>query len=712
MHFSIDTAWKPPDSYLHGPNPTYHNCDPRVTGVSHDNQTGKFWPCLDPAIFNPSELDTDQWMEASAALGMKEICITAKHQGGYTMWPSKHTPYGVHASKSFRGGHGDVLRDFVASAKRWGIRVCYYINPLDDGYLAEVANVSAESFMERQKGMLTELLEPGSPYGPVHRLWFDGNGDQRPKAILANYSDYYDSCFELIRQTSPQTLISPYRGDICISTGSLYTNKGPAPNSSDASECGAFSEAGKFFHPTEMHGITMQEGPDGNTDAMPTYWFWHPWACAENISGCPWVGHANASRIFDGYVATVGHGGVLNMNIAPAANGLMNASVVDVMHEAGKAINDTFHLNDAGKAQDVAGRCAEGVATLKVKGQFDFVLSMEDLTHGQRIGNYSIDYKRTGSSTWETLVPPVLPRPPDAALGATDRPDGHDPRDQYIGHRRIDHPIVKTSGAGAVDIEAVRFNCLRLTEPVEPGGSVYLRQFSVHKEIVPWKSDEATPGYPLSAITKPIHGRPRRATSGRFDTESNGEDWHVEPGQTLPLAELRGPGQINHMWFVICGPFCDDRRWARNLVLRIYFDEGAEKNIPSVETPVGDFFAAGHGMHATAHTSLPMAVSSYGRAMNSYWKMPFHRVARVEVTNNGPSSTGVFFQFDWIEGAVPADALLFHARYRQEFSPDSGPAPFTYHGLVNVSGAGSYVGTVLSSVNQLDSWFGEGSDRW
>ena len=166
------------------------------------------------------------------------------------------------------------------------------------------------------------------------------------------------------------------------------------------------------------------------------------------------------------------------------------------------------------------------------------------------------------------------------------------------------------------------------------------------------------------------------------------------------------------MWFVICGPFCDDRRWARNLVLRIYFDEGAEKNIPSVETPVGDFFAAGHGMHATAHTSLPMAVSSYGRAMNSYWKMPFHRVARVEVTNNGPSSTGVFFQFDWIEGAVPADALLFHARYRQEFSPTSGPAPFTYHGLVNVSGAGSYVGTVLSSVNQLDSWFGEGSDRW
>ena len=56
------------------------------------------------------------------------------------------------------------------------------------------------------------------------------------------------------------------------------------------------------FHPTEMHGITIQEGPDGNTDAFPTYWFWHPWACATNISGCPWVGHGNASRIFDSYL--------------------------------------------------------------------------------------------------------------------------------------------------------------------------------------------------------------------------------------------------------------------------------------------------------------------------------------------------------------------------------------------------------------------------
>ena len=123
---------------------------------------------------------------------------------------------------------------------------------------------------------------------------------------------------------------------------------GKAANGTNASVCSAPSEGGAYFHPNELHGVTMQEGPDGNTPTTPTYWFWHPWACAGNRTGCPWVGHANASRIFEGYVATVGHGGVLNMNIAPMADGRLNASVVQVMREAGKAINDTFRTAHAG----------------------------------------------------------------------------------------------------------------------------------------------------------------------------------------------------------------------------------------------------------------------------------------------------------------------------------------------------------------------------
>jgi len=175
----------------------------------------------------------------------------------------------------------------------------------------------------------------------------------------------------------------------------------------------------------------------------------------------------------------------------------MNASVVDVMHVAGKAINDTFHLNDVGKATAVTGSCGPGVSVLDVSGPFDYIVTMEDLVHGQRIGNYSIEYRAKGSVSWEVLVPPVRAShsPPPPAAGAarvptapaadgpvSDRPDGHDPRDQYIGHRRIDIPIVSTE-----HIAQVRFNCLRLIKAVPTGESVHLRQFSVHKKIVPWE---------------------------------------------------------------------------------------------------------------------------------------------------------------------------------------------------------------------------------
>lgn len=71
-------------------------------------------------------------------------------------------------------------------------------------------------------------------------------------------------------------------------------------------------------------------------------------------------------------------------------------------------------------------------------------------------------------------------------LRERDRPDGHDPRDQYVGHKRIDTPIVKTSGAGAVDVATVRLNCHRLVASVEAGEPVFVRRMSLHKRKVPW----------------------------------------------------------------------------------------------------------------------------------------------------------------------------------------------------------------------------------
>ena len=99
----------------------------------------------------------------------------------------------------------------------------------------------------------------------------------------------------------------------------------------------------------------------------------------------------------------------------------------------------------------------------------------------------SIEYRLHGSPLWETLVPAVQPpRPGSGGAGRlSDRPDGHDPRDQYVGHRRIDTGVVDTT---KLSIAQVRFNCIRVTKAADPADGVYLRQFSLHKKVVPWSS--------------------------------------------------------------------------------------------------------------------------------------------------------------------------------------------------------------------------------
>ncbi len=206
----------------------------------------------------------------------------------------------------------------------------------------------------------------------------------------------------------------------------------------------------------------------------------------------------------------------------------------------------------------------------------------------------------------------------------------------------------------------------------------------------------------LDTVTRPQPGVTKRASSGLFDPESNADAYHLAPGQRFLAAELEGPGEIRHIWFTVAS---QDRRWPRSLVLRMFWD-GAE--VPSVETPIGDFFAAGNGMRANV-SSTPIEVTSYGRALNSFWHMPFRKKARVELWNQSASRMTVYCQVNWIQlPSVPEDTLYFHARYHQEFPVK----PFSPYTIFEGQGEGHYVGTVLSSQNSFGVWFGEADDRF
>ncbi len=198
-------------------------------------------------------------------------------------------------------------------------------------------------------------------------------------------------------------------------------------------------------------------------------------------------------------------------------------------------------------------------------------------------------------------------------------------------------------------------------------------------------------------------GRPMRASSSDPNWQTGNEDYRpIAPGETLVVADLEGPGVIRHIWFTINAK---DPRYGRSLVLRMYWDNQEQ---PAVESPLGDFFAVGHGTRRLVD-SAPVAVTSEGRAYNCYWPMPFGKRARITLTNDSPQHKvgNAYFYVDYEKVAqLPPDTANFHAQYRQEFPTQMG----RNYLILDAEGSGQYVGTVLSAYCRTSGWFGEGDD--
>jgi hypothetical protein len=168
----------------------------------------------------------------------------------------------------------------------------------------------------------------------------------------------------------------------------------------------------------------------------------------------------------------------------------------------------------------------------------------------------------------------------------------------------------------------------------------------------------------------------------------------IKPNGTFVLADIKGPGAIQHIWITVRPRF-----W-RYLVLRFYWDH---EEFPSVEVPLGDFFCNGWCIPCNVN-SIPISVNPSG-GMNSYWEMPFRRNCRITVENLIPEDVGVFYQIDYTLTEIPEDYAYFHAQWRR-----SNPLPYqTVHTVLdNVQGHGQFVGTYMAWGANNSGWWGEG----
>lgn len=209
-------------------------------------------------------------------------------------------------------------------------------------------------------------------------------------------------------------------------------------------------------------------------------------------------------------------------------------------------------------------------------------------------------------------------------------------------------------------------------------------------------------GAMLEDLIRPAQYQAARISS--YDVTGGNLDFmrNIQPGETRVLADIEGPGMITHIWITTNA----ERWYGRKIVLRMFWDSEED---PSVLTPLNDFFAMGHAQDASLW-SIPVTTTAGGRAKNCFWKMPFNKRARIEITNEGLEPIGSFyFYIDYRKYPQPFnDLLTFHARYRQEV-PAAGGRDYL---ICSAEGRGHYVGTVLSYFSHTDGWWGEGDDKF
>ncbi|MDR0713085.1 MAG: DUF2961 domain-containing protein [Bacteroidales bacterium] len=205
-------------------------------------------------------------------------------------------------------------------------------------------------------------------------------------------------------------------------------------------------------------------------------------------------------------------------------------------------------------------------------------------------------------------------------------------------------------------------------------------------------------------MADPVSQKDRRNEANAANAARDlGRGWKVNPyirinsGETVTLAEITGPGAIQHIWMTPTG------NW-RFSIIRFYWDD---EKTPSIECPAGDFFGMGWGVYAPLN-SLAVCVNP-GSAFNCYWTMPFRKKCRITMENvNDKDAMTLYYQIDYTLTEVPADAGYFHAQFRRTHYNEGSD----YTIVDGIKGKGQYVGVYMAWGVHNNGWWGEGEIKF
>jgi len=380
----------------------------------------------EPTVFNPSELDTDQWIDTAKAAGAKYALLVAKHGSGFSLWQSEAHEYSVKSSP-WRNGKGDIVGDFISSCEKYDIRPGIYYHTGHNAYCkannpGKVLSGKPEDQKRYNNIVIQQLTELWSNYGKLFEIWFDGGvlppekGGPDVVSLLWKLQQQAvvfqgpKGTPSLIRWVGNEQGKAPYP---CWSTIEDFAGDNECP------QPGAGSPDGKTWSPAES------DVPNRN----------HQWIWAEGGENLLY----SVDELVERYYLAVGRNTNLLIGMVIDDKGLVPEADVEQFSSFGKAIRRRFSK----KIAEISG---EGnIITLDIEGmtKIDHVVIMEEISQGERVREYVIEGLQ--GEKW-TMI----------AKGLS------------IGHKRIEH-------FEPLNVSKVRFRCTKsIAEPIIRNMAVFI----------------------------------------------------------------------------------------------------------------------------------------------------------------------------------------------------------------------------------------------
>jgi alpha-L-fucosidase len=341
----------------------------------------------DLLLFNPMRLDARQWVRVAKEAGIRQVILTAKHHDGFCLWPSKYTDHTI-AHTPYKGGHGDIVKEFADACHEYGMGMGIYLSPWDRNSPVYGDSAKYNALFEN---WLTELL---TKYGKVDEVWFDGANGEGPNGKKQVYA--FEAWYHLIRQLQPQAVIAIMGPDVRwvgTETGQgRLTEWSVLPvNARQEESIEANSQKDQTFAPL---GDLMKEDLGSREQLMKAKGLiWYP--AETDVSIRPgWFYHAredslvrSPSALMDLYFSSVGRNSVLLLNIPPNREGLISEADVRSLRGWRKLMEETFGVDLAAGAVKKDSGMTIGM-DLAGDRTFDVLSLQEKITVGQRVEKF------------------------------------------------------------------------------------------------------------------------------------------------------------------------------------------------------------------------------------------------------------------------------------------------------------------------------------